>query len=155
MKMSIEVGKKAPNFKLSATNGEQIKLSDYKGKNVIIYFYPTDLTPACTAQACDFRDSAAPLEALNTVILGISMDSIKQHHKFIDKYNLPFLLLSDEDHAVCDLYEVWQWKKLYGRDYMGIVRSTFLIDKKGTLVRMWRNIRVKGHVDEVLRYIKG
>jgi thioredoxin-dependent peroxiredoxin len=148
--MTIEIGKKAPNFKLPATNGEQIKLSDYKGKNVIVYFYPTDLTPACTAQACDFRDSAPHIEALNTVILGISMDPIKQHHKFISEYNLPFLLLSDEDHAVCDLYEVWQWKKLYGRDYMGIVRSTFLIDKKGILVKAWRNIRVKGHVNEVL-----
>jgi peroxiredoxin Q/BCP len=151
--MAIEIGKKAPNFKLPATNGEQIKLSDYKGKNVVLYFYPKDLTPACSTQACDFRDGAARLEVQNTVILGISMDPIKQHHKFINKYNLPFLLLTDEDHAVAELYEVWQLKKLYGIEYMGIVRSTFLIDKKGILVKAWRNIRVKGHVEEVQGFI--
>jgi len=153
--MTIEIGKKAPDFKLPASNGEEIKLSDYKGKNVVIYFYPKDLTPACTTQACDFRDSSAAIEAQNTVILGISMDPIQRHLRFIDKYNLPFQLLADEDHAVAELYEVWQLKKLYGKEYMGIVRSTFLIDSKGILVKAWRNIRVKGHVEEVLRVVNG
>lgn len=153
--MAIEIGKKAPGFKLAASNGEEIKLSDYKGKNVVIYFYPKDLTPACTTQACDFRDSAGAIEAQNTVILGISMDPVQRHLRFIDKYNLPFQLLADEDHAVAELYEVWQLKKLYGKEYMGIVRSTFLIDSKGILVKAWRNIRVKGHVEEVLGVLNG
>ena len=153
--MTIEIGKKAPDFKLPASNGEEIILSDYKGKNVVIYFYPKDLTPACTTQACDFRDSSAAIEAQNTVILGISMDPIQRHLRFIDKYNLPFQLLADEDHAVAELYEVWQLKKLYGKEYMGIVRSTFLIDSKGILVKAWRNIRVKGHVEEVLGVVNG
>lgn len=153
--MTIEIGKKAPDFKLLASNGAEIKLSDYKGKNVVIYFYPKDMTPACTTQACDFRDSSAAIEAQNTVILGISMDPIQRHLRFIDKYNLPFQLLADEDHAVAELYEVWQLKKLYGKEYMGIVRSTFLIDSKGILVKAWRNIRVKGHVEEVVGVING
>ncbi|MEX2460444.1 MAG: thioredoxin-dependent thiol peroxidase [Paenibacillaceae bacterium] len=151
--MTIEIGKKAPSFKLPASNGGQVKLSDYIGNNVVIYFYPKDLTPACTTEACDFRDSADSLEAQNTVILGISMDPIKQHHRFIEKYNLPFLLLSDEDHTVAELYGVWQLKKLYGKEYMGIVRSTFLVNDKGILVKAWQNIRVKSHVEEVLGYI--
>jgi peroxiredoxin Q/BCP len=151
--VTIEIGKKAPPFKLAATNGETIKLSDFKGKNVILYFYPKDLTTACINQACDFRDKTADFAAKDTIILGVSMDPVKQHHRFIDKYNLPFMLLADEDHAVCELYEVWQLKKLYGVEYMGIVRSTFLIDKKGILVKEWRNIRVKGHVQAVLGFI--
>lgn len=152
---TIEIGKKAPNFKLLASNGETVKLSDFKGKNVVIFFYPKDLTPACTAQACDFRDSSASLEAVNTIILGISMDPIQQHTKFIDTHSLPYLLLSDEDHKICELYDVWKLKKLYGVEYMGIVRSTFFIDKKGILVKEWRNItRVKGHVEAVTGFIR-
>ncbi|QGQ98549.1 thioredoxin-dependent thiol peroxidase [Paenibacillus psychroresistens] len=153
--MTLEIGKKAPNFKLAATNGEIVKLSDFKGKNVILYFYPKDLTTACINQACDFRDKITEFTDNNTVILGVSMDPVKQHHRFIDKYNLPFMLLADEDHAVCELYEVWLLKKLYGVEYMGIVRSTFLIDKKGILVKEWRNIRVKGHVEAVLGTVRG
>jgi peroxiredoxin Q/BCP len=149
MKMTLEIGKKAPAFELPATNGELIKLADFKGKNVVLYFYPKDLAGTCIDEACDFRDKMVEFESHDTIIVGISPDPIKQHHRFIDKYKLPFLLLSDEDHAVAELYDVWQWKKLYGKEYMGIVRSTFLIDNKGKLVKSWRNIRVKGHVEAV------
>jgi peroxiredoxin Q/BCP len=148
--MTIEIGKQAPKFALPATNGELTKLADFRGKKVVLYFYPKDLTTACINQACDFRDKTADFALKDTVILGVSMDPIRQHHRFIDEYKLPFLLLADEDHSVAELYEVWQLKKLYGREYMGIVRSTFLIDEKGNLVKAWRNIRVKGHVNEVL-----
>jgi peroxiredoxin Q/BCP len=147
--MTIEIGKQAPDFELPATNGQTIKLSDFRGKNVVLYFYPKDLAGTCIDEACDFRDKMVEYESQNTIILGISTDPIKQHHRFIDKYKLSFLLLSDENHAVSELYEVWQWKKLYGKEYMGIMRSTFLIDNKGKLVKSWRNIRVKGHVEAV------
>jgi Peroxiredoxin len=146
---AIEVGKKAPDFKLPASNGEVVKLSDYRGKKVIIYFYPKDNTPTCTQQACDFRDAYPAMVDSNTVVLGISPDPIRAHEKFIDKQSLPFLLLSDEEHKVCEKYGVWQMKKLYGREYMGVVRSTFLIDAKGKLVREWRGVKIKGHVQQV------
>jgi peroxiredoxin Q/BCP len=152
--MTIEVGFSAPDFALPATNGEQIQLSDFRGKHVVLYFYPKDLTTACINQACDFRDKANDFTLLDTIVLGVSMDPIKQHHRFIDKYNLPFMLLTDEDHKVAELYDVWQLKKLYGKEYLGIVRSTFLIDKKGVLVKAWRNIRVKGHVEEVWKAVE-
>jgi peroxiredoxin Q/BCP len=152
--MSIEIGFPAPEFVLPATNGEQIQLSDFRGKNVVLYFYPKDLTTACINQACDFRDKTKDFTLLDTIVLGVSMDPIKQHHRFIDKYSLPFMLLTDEDHKVAELYEVWQLKKLYGKEYMGIVRSTFVIDKKGILVKAMRNIRVKGHVEEVLKVVE-
>jgi peroxiredoxin Q/BCP len=146
---AIEVGKKAPDFKLPASNGETVKLSDYRGKKVVIYFYPKDNTPTCTQQACDFRDAYPAMADSNTVVLGISPDPVKSHEKFIGKQGLPFLLLSDEEHKVCEKYGVWQMKKLYGREYMGVVRSTFLIDEKGKLVREWRGVKIKGHVQQV------
>ncbi|MGO4109579.1 thioredoxin-dependent thiol peroxidase [Paenibacillus sp. YAF4_2] len=146
---AIEVGKKAPDFKLPASNGETVKLSDYRGKKVVIYFYPKDNTPTCTQQACDFRDAYPAMVDHNTVVLGISPDPVKSHEKFIGKQGLPFLLLSDEEHKVCEKYGVWQMKKLYGREYMGVVRSTFLIDEKGKLVREWRGVKIKGHVQQV------
>jgi peroxiredoxin Q/BCP len=152
--MTIEIGLPAPAFELPATNGAQIKLSDFRGKNVVLYFYPKDLTTSCINEACDFRDKTEDFALIDTVVLGVSMDPIKQHHRFIDKYNLPFLLLTDEDHKVAELYEVWQLKKLYGKEYMGIVRSTFVIDKKGILVTAMRNIRVKGHVEEVFKAVE-
>ncbi|WP_336790073.1 thioredoxin-dependent thiol peroxidase [Paenibacillus sp. MMO-177] len=146
---SIEVGKKAPDFKLPASNGETVKLSDYRGKKVVLYFYPKDNTPTCTQQACDFRDAYPAMADSNTVVLGISPDPVKSHEKFIGKQSLPFLLLSDENHKVCEKYGVWQMKKLYGREYMGVVRSTFLINEKGKLVREWRGVKIKGHVQQV------
>ncbi|WP_211748401.1 thioredoxin-dependent thiol peroxidase [Paenibacillus sp. Marseille-Q4541] len=152
--MNIQIGSKAPDFVLHATGGEEIKLSDFRGKRVVLYFYPKDMTSSCTAEACQFRDEHATFEDLNTVILGVSTDSLKQHEKFIAKYELPFLLLSDEEHKVAELYDVWQLKKMYGREYMGIVRSTFVIDEEGILVKEWRKVKVKGHIEEALEYIK-
>ncbi len=154
MNVTIEVGKLAPDFQLEASNGKQVKLSDFRGKNVLLYFYPKDLTPACTTQACDIRDRSKDFKKLKTVILGISTDSMTRHHKFIEKYDLPFLLLADEEHTVCELYEVWQLKKLYGHEFMGIVRSTFLIDPQGILVKEWGKVKVKEHVEEALNYIR-
>jgi len=148
------VGKKAPDFTLPAAGGREVKLSDYIGKKVVLFFYPKDLTPACTQESCDFRDVYAEFAGLNTVVLGISNDPVERHERFAAKYELPYELLADTDHKVCELYGVWQLKKLYGREYMGLVRSTFLIDEKGKLVQEWRNVRVKGHVDNVLQAVK-
>jgi peroxiredoxin Q/BCP len=152
--MELAIGNEAPDFELEASNGEKVKLSDYRGQNVVLYFYPKDLTTACTQQSCDFRDANAEMLRMNTVILGISLDPVKTHERFIGKHGLPFLLLADTEHQVCELYGVWQMKKLYGREYMGLVRSTFLIDANGKLAQEWRNIRVKGHVDKVLEAVK-
>ncbi|QHT59296.1 thioredoxin-dependent thiol peroxidase [Paenibacillus lycopersici] len=150
IKPKAVVGKKAPDFTLPAMGGREVRLSDYSGRKVVIFFYPKDLTPACTQQSCDFRDAYAEFGKHNTVVIGISNDPAERHEKFAAKYELPFELLADTEHKVCELYGVWQLKKLYGREYMGLVRSTFLIDEKGKLVREWRNLRVKGHVQDVL-----
>ena len=145
---------KAKDFTLQASNGKDVSLSDYKGKAVILYFYPKDSTPGCTTEACDFRDNSQEIKEGNAEILGISLDSINSHEKFIEKNDLPFLLLSDPDHEVCEMYGVWQLKKNYGKEYMGIVRSTFLIDKDQNIVKEWRNVRVKNHVEEVTEELK-
>ena len=145
---------KAKNFSLLASNGKIVSLEDFKGKNVIVYFYPKDNTPGCTTEACSFRDSFEEFQSSETIILGISKDSIKKHNGFIEKHNLPFLLLSDEDGKVCEDYGVWQLKKMMGKEYMGIVRSTFLIDKDGNLVKEWRAVKVNGHIEEVLELVK-
>ena len=145
---------KAYDFTLPASNGENVSLSDYKGKAVILYFYPKDATPGCTTEACDFRDSVKKSENEDAVILGISVDSVNSHEKFIEKNDLPFLLLSDENHEVCEKYDVWKLKKNYGKEYMGIERSTFLIDKDQNIVKEWRNVRVKNHVEEVTEELK-
>ncbi|MFD2680172.1 thioredoxin-dependent thiol peroxidase [Bacillus seohaeanensis] len=152
--MAIEIGNKAPQFELLANNGEQVKLSDYEGKNVVLYFYPKDMTPGCTTEACDFRDQHESFAELDAVILGVSPDPVDRHKKFIDKHGLPFLLLADEDHKVAEAYGVWKLKKNFGKEYMGIERSTFIIDKNGNLVKEWRKVKVKGHVEEALQYIK-
>ncbi|WP_308637812.1 thioredoxin-dependent thiol peroxidase [Paenibacillus silvisoli] len=148
------VGKKAPGFTLPSLGGREVSLNQFAGKKVVIFFYPKDLTPACTQESCDFRDSYAAFGDYNTVVLGVSIDDVKTHERFAEKYELPYELLADPEHRVCELYGVWQMKKLYGREYMGLVRSTFLIDEKGKLVREWRNLRVKGHVQEVLEAVK-
>jgi peroxiredoxin Q/BCP len=151
IKAKAFVGKKAPDFTLEAIGGREVKLSDYIGQKVVLFFYPKDLTPACTQESCDFRDVYAEFSELGTAVLGISIDTAETHERFAAKYELPYELLADPEHRVCELYGVWQLKKLYGREYMGLVRSTFLINEKGKLVREWRNIRVKGHVQEVLK----
>lgn len=152
--MSAELNKPAPDFELKASNGENVKLSDYQGKNVVLYFYPKDMTPGCTTEACDFRDHHSSFGDLNAVILGVSPDPVERHQKFIEKHDLPFLLLADEDHKVAEEYGVWKLKKNFGKEYMGIERSTFIIDKEGNLVKEWRKVRVKNHVEEALEYIK-
>lgn len=152
--MTLEVGGVAPNFTALASNGEKVSLSDFLGKNVILYFYPKDMTPGCTTEACDFRDNYDQFKELDVVILGVSGDSVERHKKFIDKHSLPFLLLADENHEICELYGVWKLKKNFGKEYMGIERSTFVIDKEGKLVKEWRKVRVKNHVEEALTFIK-
>ncbi|MED4403482.1 thioredoxin-dependent thiol peroxidase [Metabacillus fastidiosus] len=152
--MAIEAGQLAPEFELLADNGEKVQLSDYRGKYVVLYFYPKDMTPGCTTQACDFRDQYASFAGLNAVILGVSADDQNKHQKFIEKHDLPFNLLVDEDHQVAEAYDVWKLKKNFGKEYMGIERSTFVIDPEGKLVKEWRNVTVKGHVEEALNYVK-
>ncbi|SEB16805.1 peroxiredoxin Q/BCP [Thalassobacillus cyri] len=152
--MSVEVGKKAPDFELQASNGEKVKLSDYRGKNVVLYFYPKDMTPGCTTEACDFRDHHESFADVDAVILGVSPDPVNRHEKFIEKHELPFLLLADEDKQAAEAYDVWKLKKNFGKEYYGIERSTFIIDKEGDLVKEFRKVRVKGHVESALEYIR-
>lgn len=147
-------GGAAPEFTLQASNNETISLKDYRGKNVVLYFYPKDMTPGCTTEACDFRDYHGDFAKLNTVVLGISPDDVKSHDKFTAKHELPFPLLADPDHQVAEAYGVWVLKKMYGREYMGIERSTFLIDAQGNIAHVWPKVKVKGHVQEVLETIK-
>lgn len=151
--MSIAIGSQAPDFTLPSTDGD-VSLRDFRGRIVVLYFYPKDMTPTCTQQACEFRDTHMEFLANDAVVLGVSTDEVERHNRFRDKYELPFLLLSDPEHQVCEQYGVWQMKKMFGREYMGIVRSTFLIDEKGILIREWRNVRLKGHIDEVLQAIR-
>lgn len=152
--MAVEVGQAVQDFELKNQNGETVKLSDFKGKHVVLYFYPKDNTPGCTTQACDFRDNHESFAGLNAVILGVSPDSEKSHQNFIEKHDLPFELLVDEDKQLAEQFGVWQLKKNFGKEYMGIVRSTFIIDKEGVLRKEYRKVRVEGHVEEALNYIK-
>lgn len=142
------------DFELPTTTNEKIKLSNFRGKKVILYFYPKDMTPGCTTQACSFKEEKQSFDLLHTVILGVSTDSIDRHKKFIEKYDLPFLLLSDEDASVCQQYGVWKLKKNFGKEYMGIERSTFLINEEGIIEKEWRKVKVKDHMEEVLNYLK-
>lgn len=150
----LENGQTAPDFTLPANNGRDVSLSDFRGKYVVLYFYPRDNTPGCTQEAVDFRDAIREFEALNAVVVGVSPDPLRSHEKFSAKHQLPFLLLSDEDHEVASLYGVWQEKKVAGKTCFGIVRSTFLIDPEGRLLNQWRNVKVKGHVQEVLQFLQ-
>ncbi|QDU81057.1 Putative peroxiredoxin bcp [Polystyrenella longa] len=145
-----EVGDKAPNFNLPAFPQGRHKLADYKGKqNIVLYFYPRDNTPGCTTEACEFRDSIGNFEVAETVVLGVSTDTVASHEKFISKFDLPFSLLADEDHKVAEAYGVWVEKNMYGKKSMGIQRSTFLINKNGKIAAAWPKVKVKGHVEEV------
>lgn len=147
---TVEIGKKVKNFSLPATADKTISLHSLKGKNVVVYFYPKDSTPGCTTEGQNFRDLYAEFQKANTEILGVSRDSLKRHENFKAKQQFPFELLSDEDESLCQQFDVIKLKKLYGREYMGIERSTFLIDATGKLVQEWRKVKVKGHADEVL-----
>ena len=150
----LEVGKKAPAFTLLDSNGEKVSLKDFKGRKIVLYFYPKDSTPGCTTEACDFRDNHPEFNKLDAVILGVSKDSEKSHNRFIEKNNLPFRLLVDEDIVLCEKYGVWQEKKMAGRTYMGIVRTTFIIDENGKIEKIYPKVKVKGHVEAILQYLK-
>lgn len=145
------VGDKAPDFELPAFPMDFCRLSQFRGKkNVVLYFYPRDDTPGCTRQACGFRDQLASIQARDAVVIGVSTDSIAKHQRFAQKYMLPFALLADEDHTVAEKYGVWVEKVMYGKRSMGIERSTFLIDKSGKIVAVWRKVKVDGHADDVM-----
>ena len=146
----VSIGKKVPSFSAAATGDKTVSLDDFKGKNLVIYFYPKDSTPGCTLEGQNFRDQYAAFQQAKTEILGVSRDSLKAHENFRAKQSFPFDLLSDADEALCKLFDVIHEKNMYGRKVMGIVRSTFLIDGDGILRAEWRKVRVKGHVDEVL-----
>lgn len=148
--MSLELGQQAPDFKLPTQGDGELTLSDLKGKKVVLYFYPKDMTPGCTTQAQGFRDHMAEFEAANTVVIGVSKDSVVRHDKFIAKHELPFTLVSDEDGVACEAFGVWQLKKFMGKEFMGIVRTTFLINENGEIAQIWEKVRVKGHVEAVL-----
>lgn len=143
-------GKKAPAITLPDQNGKKVSLKDFKGKKVVLYFYPKDMTPGCATEACDFRDSLTKIKRKKAVVLGVSRDSVARHEKFTDKYDLNFPLLADEDGEICKKYGVWQKKKFMGREFMGIVRSTFIIDEAGKVKKFFDKVKVKGHVDAVL-----
>jgi peroxiredoxin Q/BCP len=146
----VEQGSQAPDFELRSDAGERVKLSQFRGRPVVLYFYPKDDTPGCTKEACAFRDSYDEYLARDAVILGVSRDGEESHRKFKQKYELPFTLLSDPDHSVAEAYGVWAEKSMYGRKSMGIVRSTFVIAADGTIARAMRGIKVPGHSDKVL-----
>ncbi len=151
---TMNIGDPVPDFELPATGDKSIKLSDLKGNNVVIYFYPKDSTPGCTLEGRDFRDNIDEFTSRKTIILGVSRDSIKSHEKFKSKQAFPFDLLSDEAEQLCALFDVIKEKNMYGIKMMGIERSTFLIDETGKLRNEWRKVRVKGHVNKVLEAVK-
>ncbi|MBX8509827.1 peroxiredoxin [Pseudomonas cichorii] len=148
--MAVAVDQPVPDFQAPATSGQAVSLAGLKGQQVVIYFYPKDNTPGCTTQGQNFRDSIAQFQAANTVVFGVSRDSLKAHENFKAKQEFPFELISDKDEALCQLFDVIKLKKLYGKEYLGVDRSTFLIDKAGVLRKEWRGVKVPGHVDEVL-----
>ena len=152
--MKVEIGKNAPLFAVKSDSGKEIKLSDLKGKNVVLYFYPKDDTPGCTIEAQDFTNKIKEFEKLDCVVLGVSKDSIDSHCKFVKKYSISFNLLSDENGELCKEYDVLKEKSMFGKKYQGIDRSTFLIDKMGKIIAVWNSVKVSGHVDEVLNTLK-
>ncbi len=151
---SVILGNSVPNFESMSTGDKSIQLSDYQGKYLILYFYPRDNTPGCTTEGQNFRDKIAEFEALNTVILGVSRDSVRVHEGFKTKQSFPFDLLSDQEEKLCTLFDVIKMKNMYGKQVRGIERSTFLIDPNGILIHEWRKVKVKVHIDEVLQTVK-
>ena len=152
--MTLKIGNKAPAFKMPIDGNGTVSLKDLKGKKIILYFYPKDDTPGCTKEACGFRDTMPDFEKTKAEVIGVSKDSIASHDKFKSKYKLPFILASDEDGKVCEAYGVWKEKNMYGRKYMGIERSSFLIDGEGKLRAEWRKVKVPGHIEVVLKAAK-
>jgi peroxiredoxin Q/BCP len=149
-----EIGTPAPKFTALASSGESIKLMDYRGEIVVLYFYPKDDTSGCTKEACGFRDNHKKLTDAGVVVLGVSPDSVPSHQKFVSKYKLPFLLLSDPDHVICEAYGAWQQKSMYGRKYMGVARTTFVIDKTGHIAHVFEKVKPADHDEEVLAWIQ-
>ena len=150
----VEIGKKISNFKAKSTNENEFILKDFQDRLLVLYFYPKDNTPGCTQEGIDFSSNYRKFNNLNTEIIGISKDNIKSHENFKKKYKYKFDLISDEDEKICKMFDVIKEKNMYGKKYMGIERSTFIIDKKGKLLKEWRKVKVKGHVEEVLKFIK-
>ena len=150
----IKVGSIIPDFTTPSTGEKTFTLSEYKGKKVVIYFYPRDSTPGCTTEGQEFRDAKADFDAANTVVVGVSMDTMKKHENFKAKQAFNFELLLDLDGKICEMFNVYQLKKLYGKEYMGIVRSTFVLDENAVVTYVWRNVKVKGHVAEVLKAVQ-
>lgn len=150
----LTVGDSAPDFHSTTETGEKISLKDFKGSKVVLYFYPKDNTSGCTQEACDFRDNFARIKKTGTVVLGVSPDSEKSHTNFKTKYELPFTLVADTDKMICEAYGVWQGKSMYGRKYMGVVRSTFIINEKGKITQTFEKVKVAGHVEAVLEALK-
>ena len=151
----LEEGDQAPGFTLPSDDGSSVSLEDFRGKKVVLYFYPKDDTPGCTTEACEFRDLGPRFEEHDAVVLGVSPDPVASHEKFKDKYDLDFPLLADEDHQVAESYGVWKEKSMYGRTYWGVERSTFLIDEDGTVTRAWRRVRPEGHAEAVAAELSG
>jgi len=149
-----EENKKAPAFSLNDQDGKKVSLNDFKGKNIVLYFYPKDNTSGCTKEACNFRDDFPDFKKLKAVILGVSPDSVQSHKKFADKFDLPFRLLSDEKKLVLEKYGVWKEKSMYGRKYMGVERSTFIIDKTGKVRKIFRKVKVADHNKEVMEALR-
>lgn len=151
---NVQVGRVVPNFRLPGTGGQAVELKSLRGQNVVVYFYPKDNTSGCTTEGCDFKANFQKFRRRNTVILGISRDSVASHERFREKFGFPFELLADTDEKVCRLFDVIREKNMYGRKVLGIERSTFLIDDKGKLQQEWRKVKVKGHVERVLEAVK-
>lgn len=151
----IEEGKKAPAFTLTADDGSKVRLSDFKGQPVVLYFYPKDDTPGCTKEACAFRDLKKDFQKLGAAVFGVSPDSVESHVKFRDKFDLNFPLLADADHKIAEKYGAWREKNMYGKKSMGIQRSTFIIGGDGKVVKLWKRVKVDGHDEQVLEVLKG
>ncbi|NPD88326.1 MAG: thioredoxin-dependent thiol peroxidase [Asgard group archaeon] len=145
----LKIGDKAPSFCLPNEQNENVCLQDFEGKWVVVYFYPKDMTPGCTTEACDFSDNFQEFKEMNAEIIGISPDETKSHTKFREKYSLQHILLSDSEYIVLKKYGVWQMKKMYGKEYMGVVRSTFLINPEGKIVKIWEKVKIKDHVEDI------
>lgn len=150
LKITLQIGDLAPNFALQNQDGVQVSLKDFVGKKIVLYFYPKDNTPGCTTEACEFSANLSKFRKANVVVIGISPDNISSHTKFMEKHGLEHILLSDENKEVAKLYGVWQVKKNYGKSYLGIVRSTFVIDERGKIAKIYKSVKAKGHSDKVL-----